>query len=159
MVTYDNGFGRYSYECAKLLCDIDETVVRAKCTPSDTTLDCSGQLPLLVFLSINDQISDMSDEAECVRLLLRLYPEGAGIKDDNSVSAYDMAISSKQLQRWMLSADPTIDPVRRRNLNFEARREGMFLAFRALSSHVEPTIWAKIRFRDKDLLKRVITYL
>jgi ankyrin repeat protein len=154
-----------AYECAKLLCDIDETVVREKCTPSDTTLDYSGQLPLQRFLSIYkyDQISDVSYQAECVRLLLRLYPEGAGIKDDHSVSAYDIAISndicSIQLQRWMLSADPTIDPVRRRNLNFEARREGMFLAFRALSSDVKPTIWAKIRFRDKDLLKRVITYL
>jgi ankyrin repeat protein len=155
---------RYNYECAKILCDIDETVVKEKCTPSDTTLDYSGQLPLQSFLSCFDpQISDVSDDAECVRLLLRLYLEGAGIKDDHSVSAYDMAVSndvcSIQLQRWMLSADPTIDPVRRRNLNFEARRDGMFLAFRALSSHVEPTIWAKIRFRDKDLLKRVITYL
>jgi hypothetical protein len=55
------------------------------------------------------------------------------------------------LERLMLSADPTIDPVRRHNLNFEARNQGMFLSFRALSTNVEPIIWAKRRFKDRDL--------
>jgi hypothetical protein len=59
----------------------------------------------------------------------------------------------------LLSADPTIDPVERHNLNFAARRDGMFLAFRALSTNVNPTIWAKIRYEDKDLLAHVISYL
>jgi hypothetical protein len=59
----------------------------------------------------------------------------------------------------LLIADPTVDPVQRHNLNYAARREGMFLTFRALSPTVEPTIWAKLCFEDRDLLRRVITYL
>jgi hypothetical protein len=61
--------------------------------------------------------------------------------------------------RLLLSADPAIDPIRRHNLNFAARRQGMFLAFRALSSDVEPTIWTKMRLKGRDLVEHVISYL
>jgi hypothetical protein len=69
----------------------------------------------------------------------------------NDLSAYFL--------RLLLSADPTIDPVRRHDLNFAARRQGMFLAFRALSSNVEPLIWSKMRLKGRDLLQHVISYL
>jgi hypothetical protein len=49
--------------------------------------------------------------------------------------------------------------VQRRDLNFEARREGMFLAFRALSTTLEPTIWTQLRYEDVDLLTHVMSYL
>jgi hypothetical protein len=51
------------------------------------------------------------------------------------------------------------DPVQRRNLTYAARREGIFLAFRALCFSVEPTIWANLRHEHRDLLQRVISYL
>jgi hypothetical protein len=41
--------------------------------------------------------------------------------------------------RLLLAADPAIDPMRRHDLNFEARRQGMSLAFRALSSNKKAT--------------------
>jgi hypothetical protein len=84
------------------------------------------------------------------------------MKDGQSKSPYDLAVVknlNKSFIRLLLANDPTIDPVKRKNLNFEARREGMFLAFVALSTTLEPTIWAQLRFENVELLARVILYL
>jgi hypothetical protein len=73
-----------------------------------------------------------------------------------------MAVSknlSAYFLRLLLAADPTIDPVRRHDLNFEARRQGMFLAYRALFSDTEPIIWTKLRLKGRDLLQHVISFL
>jgi hypothetical protein len=150
------------FECVRILCDIDTTVVKDKCTPSNITSLLSGMLPLHLFIERHSPIAEVSDEGDCFRLLLSLYPAAAGIKDDHSRSPYDMAVSknlSAYFLRLLLAADPTIDPVRRHDLNFAARRQGMFLAFRALSSNVEPTMWSKLRLKGRDLLQHVISYL
>jgi ankyrin repeat protein len=144
------------------LCNTNAAVLTDKCTPSDTSNAQFGQIPLHLLIRNHPPRSNISDEADCLRLFLRLYPTSAGIKDGHLLSPYDMAVSrnlSTYFIRLLLSNDPTIDPVRRHNLNFAARRDGMFLAFRALSANIEPTIWAKIRFTDKNLLDRVISYL
>jgi hypothetical protein len=155
--------GRFNFECVKILCTVDATVVRDECTPSDITDSYSGQLPLHILIYNGTQnASEVSAEGDCFRLLLRLYPAAAGIEDDHSNSPYDLAVArnlSTYFIRMLLSADPTIDPVRRHDLNFEARRQGMFLAFSALSSNLEPTIWAKMRLKGRDLLQHVISYL
>jgi hypothetical protein len=153
---------RFNFECVIILCDVDWTVVKDKCTPFEIILSHSGQLPLHLLIEYRSPISEVSDEGDCFRLLLRLYPAAAGVKDDHSRSPHDMAVSndlSAYFLRLLLAADPTIDPVRRHDLNFEARRQGMFLAFRALSSNVEPTIWSKMRLKGRDLLQHVISYL
>jgi hypothetical protein len=114
------------------------------------------------FLYDRYDISEVSDESDCFRLLLGLYPAAAGIKDYHSLSPYDIGVSnelSPYFIRLLLSADPTIDPVERCNLNYEARRQAIFLAFRALSSTVEPTVWAKLHLKGRDLLQRVFSYL
>jgi hypothetical protein len=162
-------------EAVKILCKADETVVRDKFTPSNSILnpnpnppnigefneveDC---LPLYLLIKFKPLIAELSDEGDCLRLFLRLYPASAGIEDGHSISPYDLAVSknlSKYVLRILLAADPTIDPVRRGNLNFEARKEGMFLAFRALSTTMKPTVWSQIRFKDVKLLERVMSYL
>jgi hypothetical protein len=156
---------RFNFECVKILCNIDWTVVRDKCTPpSNITSEVShsGMLPLHYLLYDQSSISEVSDKGDCFRLLLRLYPAAASIKDCHSIRPYDIALSnglSAYFLRLLLSADPTIDPVRRHDLNFAARRQGMFLAFRALSSNVEPSIWSKIRLKGRDLIQPVISYL
>jgi hypothetical protein len=151
-----------SFDCVKVLCDKDATVVKGKRTPSDITSLTSGMLPLHLLIECQSPISEVSDKGDCLRLLLSLYPAAAGIKDDHSRTPYDMAVSndlSACFIRLLLAADPSIDPVRRHDLNFKARRQGMFLAFRALSSNVEPTIWVKMRLKGRDLLQHVISYL
>jgi hypothetical protein len=107
-------------------------------------------------------MSDLSDEGDCLRLFLRIYPASAGIKDGVGSTPYILAKQqnlSTYFMRLLLAADPTIDPVERHNLNYSARRDGMFLAFKALSVDIEPTIWSKIRYEGRDLLARVIAYL
>jgi ankyrin repeat protein len=144
------------------LCKADETVLRDKCTPSDINDPGFEQLPLHFLIAYTPPRSEMSEEAHHFRLFLRLYPASAGIKDGHLISPYDLSIGlnlSVYFIRLLLNADPTIDPVRRHDLNFDARRDGMFLAFRALSGSLEPTIWAKIRYEGRDLLSRVISYL
>jgi hypothetical protein len=63
------------------------------------------------------------------------------------------AFMSNLMTRLLLNVDPTIDPVRRHNQKFDAPRDGMFLAFLALSCNLEPTIWAKTRYEGRDLLE------
>jgi hypothetical protein len=148
------------------LCVADETVLRDKCTPSDINYLRFQQLPLHLLIthmsSYGIPRSEILEEAHYFRLFLRLYPASAGIKDGHLISPCDLAVSenlSVYFIRLLLNADPTIDPVRRHDLNFDARRDGIFLAFRALSGNLEPTIWAKIRYEGRDLLSRVISYL
>jgi hypothetical protein len=143
------------------LCHSDETVVRDICTPSIDNKHFE-QLPLHLLMEYAPPSSELSDEKDCFCLFLRLYPASAGIKDGHLISLYDLAVLrnlSVCFIRLLLNADPTIDPVKRHNMNFAARRNGMFLAFRALSGNLKPTIWAKIRYEGKDLLPRVISYL
>jgi hypothetical protein len=145
----------------KGLCDIDPTVVQDKCIPSYVTSLNSGKLPLHFLLYYRSSISEVSDEGDCFRLLLSLYPASAGIKDDRLRSPYDIPVArrmSTYFIRLLLAADPTIDPVRKHDLNFAARRQGILLAFRALSNNLEPTIWSKIRLKGRDLLQHVISY-
>jgi hypothetical protein len=155
--------GTVNFETVEILCKVDATVVKDKRGPIDSILRSSGQLPLhTLILYRSEKILEISEEGDCFRLLLRLYPAAAGIKDDLSRRPYDVAVFknlSTYFIRLLLSADLTIDPVRRHSLNFAARRQGMFLAFRALSSNVEPTIWAKMRLKGRDLLEHVISYL
>jgi hypothetical protein len=153
--------GRFNFECVQILCNVDTTVVRDTCT-SDTTYQNSSRFPLHILLDAFSSMSEVSDEADCFRLFLSLYPAAASIEDDNAESPHDLAVAwsmSTYFIRMLLAADPTIDPVRRHNSNFVARREGLFLAFKALSSDVEPTIWVKMRLRGRDLIEHVISYL
>jgi ankyrin repeat protein len=152
-----------TFHLVKTLCNIDATVVRDLRNPSDITdSESSGQLPLHRLINTRPEMSEVSDEGDCFRLLLSLYPAAAGVKDGLSRSPYDVAVStnlSAYFIRLLLAADPTIDPVRRHDLNFVARRQGMFLAFSASSSNVGPMIWAKIRLNGRDVLQHVISYL
>jgi hypothetical protein len=153
--------GELNVEVVKVLYNTDESVVRDKCTPTDINDETSQQLPLHILI-LHHSILEASDEEDCFHLLLRLYPASAGIKDGYLRTPYDLAIDvslSVYFLHLLLIADPTVDPVQRHNLNYAARREGMFLTFRALSPTVEPTIWAKVCYEDKDLLRRVIIYL
>lgn len=131
--------GELNIECIEVLCDTDESVVKDKCTPSNTNISQSQQLPLHLFIDHHLRIMEVSNEGDCFRLLLRLYLAAAGIKYGRLESLYDLAVRnnlSVHFLRLLLNAEPTIDPVSRSNLNYVARSEGIFLAFSALSTTV-----------------------
>jgi hypothetical protein len=110
-----NSRARSKFECVRILCDMDSTVVRDKCTPSDITRSRSGQLPLHLLIQCQSLIVEVFDEGDCFRLLLNLYPATAGVKDDHLKSPYDMAVAQRMnpyFLRFLLAADPTIDLAR-----------------------------------------------
>jgi uncharacterized cysteine cluster protein YcgN (CxxCxxCC family) len=150
-----------------ILLNANPALARVKCVTSDTNHSNSQQLPL--HLLINNISFNLyrpnSHNGDCFRLLLHLYPGSAGVKDSHSKSPYDLVLEPKYFKvdvyfiRLLLNDDPTIDLPKWRDLNYAARKEGMFLAFRALSTNLEPIIWSKIRYEDKVLLARVMSYL
>jgi hypothetical protein len=148
--------GELNMEVVNILCNTDESVVREKGSALQ-------QLPLHLLIAFKPPRKEVSDEGDCFRLFLQLYPTSAGVKDSHLKTPYDLAVSkglSVYFIRSLLNADPSIDPIKRRYLNYAARREGLFLAFRALCATREPIIWAKLRHEgDRDLLRRVISYL
>jgi hypothetical protein len=90
-------------------------------------------------------------ETASVCLFLQLYPASAGVNDGHLKTSYASAVSrglSVYFIRLLLNDDSAIDPVQRRSLNYAARREGLFLAFRALRASTKPTIWAKLRHEN-----------
>lgn len=59
----------------------------------------------------------------------------------------------------ILHADPDIHPSRLLRLNCTYKREAMFLAYRAIVTSTELTIFTKLRIEDKHLLQHVISFL
>jgi hypothetical protein len=146
----------------KIMCETDKTIVTKQCLTGSYN---KGWLPIHHLVSnpgIDFLTSNMSVEADCFRYLLHLYPASAGIKNDRGHSTYDLAVKigrNDYLLRLLLNSDLTIDPKRRHDLNSAARKDAMFLAFRALTSNPEPSIWIKLRCESGDLLKHTICYL
>jgi hypothetical protein len=148
-----------------IMCEADLTIVTEKC--QYPRLNQKLPLHLILGKDMFTFTSCVTVEADCFRYLLRLYPAAAGIKDGWDKSPYDKALARDMdvyFIRLLLNADPTIDPQRRRELNFTARKEAMFLAFRAVSSGQEPSIWNKLRslYERRQLpvlLMQVISYL
>lgn len=111
--------------------------------------------------------SGVTVEADCFRYLLNIYPAAAGIKDDKDTSVYDMAVKNEldvYFIRLLLNADHTIEPEKRRDLNYAARKQAMFLAYRALTISLEASIWNKLRglyerYELPVLLMHLISYL
>jgi hypothetical protein len=66
---------------------------------------------------------------------------------------------SDSIMRLILNSNRTFQPETRRNLNYKAKKGGLFLAFRALSTDLEPNIWIKLRHESIDLLMHTIAFL
>jgi hypothetical protein len=119
-------------------------------------------LPLHMLLKYKTFTSNVSVEADYFSYLLNLYPAAASIKDRKGRSLYNWAARKDmdvRVIRLLLNADRAMEPERRHNLNYAARRDAMFLSFRALSSNHQPSIWIKLRVKELDLLKHVISCL
>jgi hypothetical protein len=84
-------------ETVNVLCNADETVLMDKCTPSNIDHANFDSLPLHRLISLSSSYryhrSLVSDEADCFRLFLRLYPSSAGMQNGRSKSPYDLAVT------------------------------------------------------------------
>ena len=129
-----------------------------------------GWLPLHMFIgSYNDQLRSclpFSEAADCLRTLLHWYPEAVGIEAgvgaDYRKTPYQSAIDynvDPYCLRMLLHAVPDLNPADLHRLNYAERRMAMFLAFKAVSTNDDRLLLPRLRFANKDLLKRVISFL
>jgi hypothetical protein len=61
--------------------------------------------------------------------------------------------------RLLLRAGPTIDPDKLYILNYAERRQAMFLAFRAVVSSSDLSIWRRLKMEDNNLLRYAVSFL
>ena len=153
---------------ANYLCEVGgQELVRA---PIIHPTKQSGWLPLHSMISSAWQhglTSPLSEGADFFRLMLRWYPEAAGIaagrpgdlKTPYQLAADDPTHVDPYFLRLLLRAAPDLDPAELHRLNYAERRMAMFLAFRAAASNPSPLLMARLRFVNKDLVKRVVSFL
>ena len=170
-----------SISIAKYLCDIGgQKLVRMPVVPVVHSINggwmatYDGWLPLHFFVtshrvsstrSLLCTSSPLSEAADFFRMLLRWYPEAAGIaagKPGNLKTPYDLAVDSKldpYYLRLLLCAVPNLNPDDLHRLNWVERRMAMFLAFRAAATDPKPLLMARLRFENIDLVKHVVSFL
>ena len=107
-----------------------------------------------------------SKAADCFRMLLRWYPEAAGIEGGNGLpfkkTPYQLAVDRNlpsYYLRLLLRAAPDLNPAELRRLNYAERRMAMFLAFKAVTSRLKPLLLKRLCFENKDLVKHVVSFL
>ena len=162
---------RKNIPATQILCEIGgQGLVRS---PVDHLTDANcrynGWLPLHYLIDRNAKSLCgllLSKEADCFRMLLRSYPEAAGIEGGigagYKMTPYTLAVDENlpsYYLRLLLRAAPDLNPAELHRLNYAERRMAMFLAFKALTRNVEPLLLARLRFEKKDLVKHVISFL
>ena len=129
----------------------------------------NGWLPLHCLINWNaESLRDslLSKAADCFRMLLRMYPEGAGIEGGvgavYKMNPYQLAVDKNLPSYYLrlpLRAAPDLNPAELHRLNYAERRMAMFLAFKAVPSQPKPLLLKRLRFENKDLVKHVISFL
>ena len=154
----------------RLLCEAGgrEAASTAILHPTDAQFGCNGWLPLHVLIRSQVdtlKMQPLSGAADAFRLLLRLYPEAAGIEGGvgagNVKTPYHLAVTYNlpaYYRRLLLRAAPDLDPAELRRLNWEERRGAMFVAFAAVAK--TPSLLVRLRAAEnKDLVKHVVSFL
>jgi ankyrin repeat protein len=151
-----------SFYAIKIMCQADETILRDKCTGT-TGDELDGMLPLHLLLRyFMVEETGVSIISDIFRFVLHHYPAAVGVKDGEERNVYDLATEYRvddYFIRLLLDADRSVEPERRLDLNYKARKEALFLSYRALSTDREPIIWVKLRNESRDLLRHTISYL
>ena len=129
---------------AQILCEVggQEQVKLPVVDPTNEDYEFNGWLPLHHIIKWNSKSlcdSLLLKEADFFRMLLRLYPEAAGISAGVGASKktpYQLAVRKAlppYYHRLLLRAAPNLNPAELHRLNYEERRMGMFLAFKAVT--------------------------
>lgn len=135
--------------------------------PTDANFIRNGWLPLH-FLIRNMNMFGSNDQLWVgqLRYMLAACPDTAGIEGGlgaHKTTPYHLAVKLKKsplCRRLLLRAVPTLDPEALRRLTYAERRMAMFLAFRALPATVQDLpILARLRAENKDLVRRVVSFL
>jgi ankyrin repeat protein len=126
-----------------------------------TTPDREGKLPLHLFADVHQEVIHENDrEAECLRYLLRRFPEAARMTDNAGNTPLNLCnMENSFTRRMLLMADPTQGAAELRRHNYVARRMGVFLAFAAINADGIPNVFCNARSKDTQLLREILSYL
>jgi hypothetical protein len=140
----------------KIMCKADETIVSEEYVSNEADDEDDRMLPLGLLCDTNNLHSKVATSCFC--FLLHLYPAALSAQDQRLYTQIEDS-EDDFIIRLVLNADRSLSPERARDLNYDARKEGIFLAFGAVTNDGEPTIWIKLRHESKDLLMHTISYL
>jgi len=121
----------------------------------------NGNLPIHVLCAYFK--ADESSYTDMLRFLVRHHAAGVSILNNGGDTAY--SVLCKRLpdkvyaHRILLRVNPDLDMASYRLMNYEARRQAMFLLFSALSRNVELNILRRLLSRNVELVKAVLSYL
>jgi len=88
----------------------------------------------------------LSDEAKSLRFLLKAYPQGASHANNAGRTPYSFCLPAHAYaRRLLLIAAPALDPVKLHRVNYEARRQVLFMAFSAVGEGGNECILMKIK--------------
>ena len=95
--------------------------------------------------------------------LIRHHPAGVSIPNNAGDTPYACLCSRLPDKiyphRLILRVDPDLDRATYRRMNYEARREAMFLLFSAVSMNAELNLPRRLMYRNVELVKVVLSYL
>jgi len=121
--------------------------------------------------SLRDRTFDpLFDEAKCLRLLLKAYPQGASQLNNAGQTPYSILQYIKNSTYaccLLLMVAPSLDPALLRQVNYEARRQLLFLVFAAVSppspppAPPRPNLLRRIHKSQggPDLTRKIATFL
>jgi len=156
---------------ALLLCEAGgrEAASTAIMHPTNVQDSRNGWLPLHILIDLNAttlKTEPLSALADAFRLLLRLYPEAAGIKGgagSDKKTPYRLAVDKglpTYYRRLLLRAVPNLNLAELRRLHWAERRLAIFIAFAAVPKQATaPPLLARLRATDKQLVKHVVSFL
>jgi len=123
--------------------------------------DASGRLPLHAYVQTHQEMfNEGGNEAECLRFLLRVYPDAVAVADGHGEAPVALAMAeNRYLRRLLLRAQPEIFPEELRNLNYMNRKLGLFLAYAAINADGIPNIFSRLRASESHLLRHALSYL
>lgn len=124
-------------------------------------LDSEGRLPLHHFIQDHEElIVEGSKSMNCLRFLLKHYPDSTGVKDIYDDTPITLCNPEDLIvKRLLLNCRPDVDEEEAKRLNYACRRDAIFLAFAAINADGIPNIYCQLRAADLNVLKHVISYI
>ena len=128
--------------------------------------DVDGWLPVHVLLSKATFESESDEATDKLRFLLKEYPESVAklttprSNRNRPTSPYLLSRDKNEVvRRLVLRAMPSLNPQEHAELNYAARRMGLFLGTAAAVVEGEQSIFNRLRENDESLFKRVVIFL
>jgi hypothetical protein len=130
-----------------------------------STCNIEGRLPIHYLLSCGNFNTENDLVTNKLRFILSKCPDCVNIPDSPLIfqtprTAYELSLSQPTfVQRLMLLAKPEMNLQLYRELNYNARRMGMFLGFTANTADGSQCFYHRMQIKNFDCFRVIISYL